>query len=148
MYISDAAFKSWMQADLNRVEQFLTEEIMSSSNPFTAHVLLLNALSYAPVRNSETWSSIVLCRADYCTPVYRDSTIRHWLYRACNRPRRHGEARVSHIVFDLIPRMESISSVDQGTCIPSELSPPVLSLPLFQPSSCFNAENTTMHFHV
>ncbi|KAN0084043.1 hypothetical protein V8E55_007547 [Tylopilus felleus] len=34
MHISDAIYKPWVQGDLTRVEQLLTEEIACTSNPF------------------------------------------------------------------------------------------------------------------
>ena len=57
MYISDAAFKSWTQGDLIRVEDLLTEEIVLSSNPLHhAHALAYRAL----VRSrSKQWNMVV-----------------------------------------------------------------------------------------
>jgi len=34
MYVSDAAFKLWMQGDLARVEELFGEDIIHTSNPF------------------------------------------------------------------------------------------------------------------
>jgi hypothetical protein len=59
MYISDAAFKSWTQGNLTRVEDLLTEEIetVHSSNPLHhAHALAYRAL----VRSrSKQWNLVV-----------------------------------------------------------------------------------------
>ena len=102
MYISDAAFKSWTQGDLTRVEDLLTEEIAHPSNPLR-HAL---ALAYrALVRSrSKKWNMAIddatkvilghLSSHDvlttYRAPVYRGSTIRHWSYCKgnCNSPLR------------------------------------------------------------
>jgi hypothetical protein len=59
MYISDAAFKSWTQGDLTRVEDLLTAEIeiVYSSNPLHhAHALAYRAL----VRSrSKQWDMVI-----------------------------------------------------------------------------------------
>ena len=55
MHISDAAFKSWMQGDLTRVEQLLTEEIASTPNPFHhARALAYRALVRSRSRQWDT----------------------------------------------------------------------------------------------
>ena len=85
MHISDAIYKPWVQGDLTRVEQLLTEEIACTSSPFH-HA---RALAYRAIvrTRSRQWvtaiqdaekvldSPVVACRADYCTPVNYGSTI-------------------------------------------------------------------------
>ena len=97
MYISDAMFKSWIQGDLTRVEQLLTEEIIRPSSPFHhARTLAYRALVRARSRQWDTATQdaekvfsvhpVIPCRADCCTPVNHGSTIRRWSYCTRCRP--------------------------------------------------------------